>query len=154
MLVFTPIRPFKLTVMLVGKVMGLPLREAPYRFSTWVGSSINHTYYTTLEKLARHKHTSFLQTFVTYHRKKFYNIGHLIKLQTFIPKVISLVSSTLKFHLDQVQAHNKLLKCCKSFLTLVILTPVLNAEYSQRPTHKNALLNKPLYHQSWQTSWG
>ena len=128
MLVFTPIRPFKLTVMLVDKVMGLPLREAPYKFSTWVGSSINHTYYTTLEKLARHKHYSLLQTFVTYHRKKFYNIGLVTKLQhLFLKLLINLISSTLKLHTNQVQVHKKLLKCYKSFLTLVILTPVLNA---------------------------
>jgi len=43
-------------------------------FNSMVGSDLTHKHYT---RLARDKHTNFLQAFVNYDRKKVYNIGPL-----------------------------------------------------------------------------
>ncbi len=42
---------------------------------TRIGSSLTHKHYNSLERLASDKQSSFLQTFVNYGRKEFYNIG-------------------------------------------------------------------------------
>ena len=53
----------------------LPSRGAPERCFTWVTSCHTRKHYTILERLARDEHSSLLRKFVTYGRKKFYNIG-------------------------------------------------------------------------------
>jgi hypothetical protein len=50
------------------------MSRAPERCFTRVGSGLTCKHYTRLERLARDKHSSLLQKFVTYGRKKFYNI--------------------------------------------------------------------------------
>ncbi len=59
--VFVPGKPFKLSLILVGKARS-SLR-----------SSLIHKQYTWLERLARGKHSSLLLTFVNYVRTKMYN---------------------------------------------------------------------------------
>jgi len=46
---------------------------------TWVGFCLTCKHCTILERLARSKHSSLLQKFVTYGRKKFYNIDTCYK---------------------------------------------------------------------------
>ncbi len=49
--------------------------DTPFRCFTRVGCGLTHKHLTTLEKLARDKHTSLLRKSVNYRHKKFYNIG-------------------------------------------------------------------------------
>jgi hypothetical protein len=49
-------------------------RAYPKLCITWVCSCLTHKHYTILERLARDKHSSSLQKFITYGCKKFYNI--------------------------------------------------------------------------------
>jgi hypothetical protein len=59
----------------VGKARSLPYSVAPQSFFNRVGSCFTNRHWTRLEKLALGKHSSLLQKFVNYGRKKFYNIG-------------------------------------------------------------------------------
>ncbi len=61
--------------MFVGKAGAYPIEE-PFRFST-LGQApgFAHKQYTRLERLVGEKHSSLLQKFVSYGRKKFYNTG-------------------------------------------------------------------------------
>jgi len=61
--------------MFVGKASSLPLVGAPERGFTWVGSDLPRKHYTKHKILARDRRSILLQKFVTYARKKFYNIG-------------------------------------------------------------------------------
>ncbi len=55
----------------------------PERDSTEIGSVLSCKHQTRLLKFARDKHSSLLQKFVNYGRKKFYNIGPgTVKLAT------------------------------------------------------------------------
>ncbi len=61
--------------MFVGKARTYP-NEAPFRCSTLgLAPGLALKQYTRLERLARDKHPGLLQKFVSYGRKKFYNIG-------------------------------------------------------------------------------
>jgi len=51
------------------------MRGAPEMCFTWVGSCLTCKHYTILKRLVRNEHSSLLQNFVTYARKKFYTIG-------------------------------------------------------------------------------
>jgi hypothetical protein len=73
--VFAPSNPFQPGLMFVGKVKSQPERGSSFRYSTWVGYSLSHTYKARLERLVSEKHSSLLRTFVNYERKKFYNFG-------------------------------------------------------------------------------
>jgi hypothetical protein len=57
--------------MFVGKAGAYPIEE-PLRYST---PGLAHKQQTSLESLARDKHSSLIRTFVNYGGKKFYNIG-------------------------------------------------------------------------------
>ncbi len=62
---FVPGKPFRLSVMFVGKIEDFPIEE--------------------LERLARGKHSNLLRKFVNYGQKKFYNIGPSAQfLKTFL----------------------------------------------------------------------
>jgi hypothetical protein len=61
--------------MFVGKARSLPQSGTPERYFTKVGTGLTHKRNTRLERLAGDKHSSFLQKFVNYGCKKFYNIG-------------------------------------------------------------------------------
>jgi hypothetical protein len=72
--VFAPSKPFQPSAVLAGKA-GAYQSEAPFKFSTlgqFPDLALKH--YTRLERLSRSKRSSVEQKFVTYHRKKFYNI--------------------------------------------------------------------------------
>jgi len=62
--------------MFVGKARGLPYSGPPEKCFTRVDDGLARKHWNRLEKLARAEHSSLLQKFVTYGRKKFYNIGH------------------------------------------------------------------------------
>jgi hypothetical protein len=63
------------SVVFVGKA-GVYQSETPFRSSTpGKAPGLAHKQWTRLERLARSKHSSLLQEFSTYSRKKFYNIG-------------------------------------------------------------------------------
>ncbi len=66
---------FQFSLMFVGKARNLPQNGAPERCFICIGSSITSKYQTSLERLARDKHSSVLRKFVNYGQKKFYNIG-------------------------------------------------------------------------------
>ncbi len=53
----------------------LPQNGAPETCLTGISSNVTHKYLTRLEKRARVKHSSLLQTFLNQSCKKFYNIG-------------------------------------------------------------------------------
>jgi hypothetical protein len=74
--------------MFAGKARRLPYCGAPF-----VGSCPTHKHYTILETLAKDRHSSLLQKFVTYGRKKFYKIGS--SRQKFFDEIemLSFVSS-------------------------------------------------------------
>ncbi len=72
---FVPGRRFQLSLMFEGKARSLPKSGAPERYLNQVRCSLTCKHYTGMERLARNKHSSFLQTFVNYTCKKFYNIG-------------------------------------------------------------------------------
>ncbi len=73
---FAPGKPFQSSLLFVGKARSLPLNGAPQRCLTCVGIALPaHTVYTILESLARDKHSSLLQKFVTCGSKKFDTIG-------------------------------------------------------------------------------
>ncbi len=61
--------PGKPSLMFVGKAKSLPLSGAPESCFGAVGSSLTHKHTTRLERLARDKHSSLLQTLVIYGRK-------------------------------------------------------------------------------------
>jgi hypothetical protein len=77
--------------MLVGKEGVYPIEE-PFRGST-IGSApgLDHKKLTRLERLARDKHSSVLQKFVTYGCKKFYNIGPLVRVNVGIQTMEQLI---------------------------------------------------------------
>ncbi len=60
--------------MFVDKVRSVPQSVSPKGGFTWVGSGLTNKHQSKLEKLAIDKHSSLLQKFVTYGRKKFYNV--------------------------------------------------------------------------------
>jgi hypothetical protein len=66
---------FPTSLLFVGKARSQPFSVEPERCFTWVGSCLTHKHYTILEKLARTQHSSLVQKFTIYDRKKFYNIG-------------------------------------------------------------------------------
>ncbi len=73
--------------------------RAPERCFTWVGSCLALKHQTRLERLARGKHSSLFQKFVTYSPKGIYNIGpwwHRIPLG--LPTVRSTASHNEVFH--------------------------------------------------------
>ncbi len=73
---FVPGKPFLPSVMFASKARAYP-GEATFRFSTLVKApGLTRKHLIRMEKLARDKRSSLSQTFVTYVRKKFYNIGH------------------------------------------------------------------------------
>jgi hypothetical protein len=67
--------PFQPNLLFMGKARSLPLNGAPERGFTWVGSCLARKHKSIIERLAKDKHSSLLRIFVTYGRKKFYNIG-------------------------------------------------------------------------------
>jgi hypothetical protein len=73
--VFVPCKPFKPSLMFVGKATGLPESGAPERCFAWVGSGLTNKHYTGLERLAKDKRSSLLRKFVNYGCKKFYSTG-------------------------------------------------------------------------------
>ncbi len=70
-----PSKPLQDTIVFAGKARAFP-SGIPFRYST-LGQApgLAHKQYHRLERLARGKHYSSLQKFVTYGRKKFYIIG-------------------------------------------------------------------------------
>ncbi len=60
--------------MFAGKAGSLQLSEAPESSYIPVGSSLTRKFQTRLESVDGGKHSSLLQTFVNYGRKKIYNI--------------------------------------------------------------------------------
>ncbi len=62
------------SLMFASKAKSLSLSGAPFRCFTWVGSGLICKHQTRLERLARDKRSNLLRKFVTYGRKKFYNI--------------------------------------------------------------------------------
>ncbi len=68
---------FQPSLMFVGKTRVYPSEVPLWDRLLTLPTNIK----TGLEKLAKDKHSSLLQKFVTYGRKKFHNIGHrLVKL--------------------------------------------------------------------------
>ena len=53
---------------------------------------LNHRHWPRLERLARDKHSSILQTFVIYGRKKLYNIGSRSNWQTLANRTDTLLN--------------------------------------------------------------
>ncbi len=49
----------------------------PMCSNLWLAPGLIHKHYTRLERPARDKHSSLVQTFVNYGRKKFYKVGPL-----------------------------------------------------------------------------
>jgi hypothetical protein len=72
--VFAPGKTFQPSTLFVGKARSLPLSLAPERCFTCVGSRLTCKHYAIVESLARDKHASLLQKFVTYGRKILYNV--------------------------------------------------------------------------------
>jgi hypothetical protein len=73
--VFVPGKFFQPSLMFVGKPGAYPIEE-PFRCCTLgKAPSLAHKQQTWLERIARDKHSSLLQKFVTYGRKEFYNIS-------------------------------------------------------------------------------
>ncbi len=70
-----PGKPFQPSLMFVGNARRPPQSGAPERCFTQVGSGLTCKQLTKLKRFARNKCSSFLQKFVTYDRKKFYNIA-------------------------------------------------------------------------------
>ncbi len=70
-------------------------------------SSFTREHQTRLEKLARDKHSSLLQKFITYGRKKFYNIGnwsfHQLAIFSAEIKIVTEVSEVTEWELGQVK---------------------------------------------------
>jgi len=64
----------------VGKARIQPSSEASERFINSLGLCFTNKQYTSLESVARSKDSSLLRKFVTYGRKKFYNIGPMMKI--------------------------------------------------------------------------
>ncbi len=71
-LLVIPFKPFQHSLMFVSKARtrSLPLERCFIR----VGSSLTQKHYTRPKRCAREKHSSLLQAFINYGRKKFYNI--------------------------------------------------------------------------------
>jgi len=73
--VFVPGKPFQPSLMFVSKA-GAYLNEAPLRCSTLgCAPSLTHQHETKLERPARDKHSSLLDTFVNYRCKRFMTLG-------------------------------------------------------------------------------
>ncbi len=65
---FVPSKLFQPSLMIVGKARSLPKSGAPESYFTWIDSSL------TLA-ITRDEHFSLYRKFVSYGRKKMYNIG-------------------------------------------------------------------------------
>jgi hypothetical protein len=63
------------SLLFVGKAKGLPKSGASESFFNRVRSCFTNKHLIRLEKIAGDKHLSLLRKFVTYGRKKLYNIG-------------------------------------------------------------------------------
>jgi hypothetical protein len=68
-------KPFQPSLLFVDKARSLPYIETHEGCFTWVGSCLTCKHFNILERLSRDEHSCLLQKFVTYDRKKFYNIG-------------------------------------------------------------------------------
>ncbi len=66
---------FQPSLRFVGKARNVPYSGAPERCFIRVVSGFTRKHQTELERLARDKHSSLLQTFVNYGCEKFYKIG-------------------------------------------------------------------------------
>ncbi len=73
--VFVPGKPFRPSLMFMGKARDVLQTAAPERCFALVGSGLPNKHYTWLEKLATDNSSSLIRKFVTYGRKKFDNIG-------------------------------------------------------------------------------
>jgi hypothetical protein len=73
--VYFPGKPFQPGLIFVGKARSLPYIGASERLFNRIGSCFTNKHWTRLERLNRSKYSSLLLKFVTYGRKKFYNIG-------------------------------------------------------------------------------
>ncbi len=81
---------------------------------TRVGSGPTRKHQARLEKPARDKHSSLLQTFANYRCKKFYNIGslwHVLQNSLLIPYRTKLVShfmaKSLSFHRSHIRSSTR-----------------------------------------------
>ena len=76
------------------------MNEANFRYSTLgLAPGLARKHQTRLEKLARDERSSELQKFVTYGRKKSYNIGHGDELlKTFYGRKLQLLVISLSVH--------------------------------------------------------
>ncbi len=61
--------------MFVGKASNQTQSGASEMYFTWVRSGLTFKHLTRLEKFDKDKHTNFLRTFISYGRKKPFNIG-------------------------------------------------------------------------------
>jgi hypothetical protein len=72
------------------------MSRAPERCFTWVGSALTCKHYTRLERLARDKRCSLLQTVVTYGHKKFYNIVPRCQSHDTVSSSLTLLQNKLE----------------------------------------------------------
>ncbi len=72
---FAPGKSFQDSIVFAGKAGAYP-SEAPFKCSIleWA-PGLAHKQSTSMERLAKNKHSSLLRIFVNYGQKKFYNIG-------------------------------------------------------------------------------
>jgi hypothetical protein len=68
---FVPCLLFQPSLMFAGKDRSLPLSGAPEKCFDQEGSGLTHKHQTSILRLARDKHSSFLQKFVNYRQKSF-----------------------------------------------------------------------------------
>ncbi len=72
---FVPGKPFRPSLMFVGKAKAYARVEQLKCTSLVLGPGLSYKHWTRLERLVRDKHSSLLRKFVNYDRKEFYNIG-------------------------------------------------------------------------------
>ncbi len=77
---FTPIKLFHSNLIIESKAKNFTMRIETERCSTLVGSGLTFTLSTGLERVAKDKHSSLLQKFVNYGRKKLGYGANVIQL--------------------------------------------------------------------------